>query len=101
MINLFRIREKTFITYVVSGPKGLRYRPNRKQSCKSRGIVRYINVSLGLFKWTVFVERACVTLAMGVSGHVFRKTGKGKETLKAELVEMPEKTDAKGVQSVS
>ena len=92
--------------YVVSGPKGLRYRPNRKQSCKSRGIVRYINVPLGLFswtvfKWTVFVERTCVILTTGVSGHQFRRTAKGKETLEAELVEMPERTDAKGVQSVS
>ena len=87
--------------YVVSGPKGLRYRPNRKQSCKSRGIVRFINVPLGLFKWTVFVERTCVTLTTGVSGHLFRRTEKGKETLEAELVEMPERTDAKGVQSVS
>ena len=56
---------------------------------------------LGLFKWTVFVERTCVNLTTGVSGHLFRRTGKGKETLKGELVEMPERTDAKGVQSVS
>ena len=47
------------------------------------------------------MERACVTLATGVSGHVFRRTGKGKETLKGEVVEKPERTDAKGVQSVS
>ena len=47
------------------------------------------------------MERARVTPATGVSGHVFRKTGKGKETLKAEVVEKPERTDAKGVQSVS
>ena len=87
--------------YVVSGPKGLRYRPNHKRSCKSRGIVRYINVPLGLFKWTVFVERTCVTLITGVSRHLFRRTGKGKETLTGELVEMPERTDAKDVQSVS
>ena len=58
-------------------------------------------MSLGLFKWTVFVERACVTLATGVSGHVLRSTGKGKKTLKGELVEMPERTDAKCVQSAS
>ena len=31
--------------YVVSWTKGLRYRPNRKQSRESRGIVGYINVS--------------------------------------------------------
>ena len=87
--------------YVVSWTKGLRYRPNRKQSGENRGIVRYINVPLGLFKWTVFVERTCVTLTTGVSGHVFRRTEKGKETLEGVLVEMPERTDAKGVQSVS
>ena len=44
------------------------------------------------------MERACVTLATVVSGHVFRRTGKDKETLKVELVEKPERTDAKGVQ---
>ena len=37
----------------------------------------------------------------GVSGHLFRRTGKGKETLEGELVEMSERTDARGVQSVS
>ena len=42
-----------------------------------------------------------MTLATGVSGHVSRTTGKDKETLKAVLVEKPETTDAKGVQSVS
>ena len=47
------------------------------------------------------MERACVTLVTGVSGHVSDRTGKDKETLKAELVEKPERTDAKGVQSVS
>ena len=55
---------------------------------------------LGLFKWTVFVERTCVTLTTGVLGHVFRRTEKGKETLKGELVEMPERMDAKGTRSV-
>ena len=90
MISIF-----SMYIYVVSGPKGLRYRPNRKQSCKSRGIVRYINVPLCLLSGT------CVTLTTGVSGHLFRRTEKGKETLEAELVEMPERTDAKGVQSVS
>ena len=44
------------------------------------------------------MERARVTLATGVSGHVSRKTGKDKETLKVELMEKPERTDAKGVQ---
>ena len=39
-----------------------------------------------------------MTLAMGVSGHVFDRTGKDKETLKAVLVEKPERTGAKGVQ---
>ena len=48
-----------------------------------------------------FVERVCVILTTGVLGHVFRTTGKDKETLKAVLVEKPERTDAKGVQSVS
>ena len=48
-----------------------------------------------------FEERVCVTLTTGVLGHVFRRTGKGKETLKGELVEKPERADAKGVQSVS
>ena len=33
------------VNYVVSWTKGLRYRPNRKQSGESRGIVGYINVS--------------------------------------------------------
>ena len=42
-----------------------------------------------------------MTLATGVSGHVSDRTGKDKETLKAVLVEKPEKTDAKGVQSVT
>ena len=45
-----------------------------------------------------FVERACVTLATGVSGHVPDRTGKDKETLKTVLVEKPAKTNAKGVQ---
>ena len=45
-----------------------------------------------------FVERACVTLATGVSGHVSRTTGEDKETLKGVLVEKPERTDAKCVQ---
>ena len=47
------------------------------------------------------MERACVTLATGVSGHASRTTGKDKETPKAVLVEKPERTNAKGVQSVS
>ena len=47
------------------------------------------------------MERARVTLATGVSGHVSRTAGKDKETLKSVLVEKPEKTDAKGVQSVT
>ena len=42
-----------------------------------------------------------MTLTTGVLGHVFRRTGKGKETLEAELDEKPERTYAKGVQSVS
>ena len=46
------------------------------------------------------MERARVTPATGVSGHVSRRTGKGKETLKAELVEKPVRTDIKGVRSV-
>ena len=33
------------------------------------------------------MERACVTLATGVSGHVRDRVGKDKETLKAVLVE--------------
>ena len=37
------------------------------------------------------MERACVTLATGVSGHVSRTTGKDKETLKAVLVEKRER----------
>ena len=44
------------------------------------------------------MERACVTLATGVSGHVSDRTEKDKETLKAVLVEKPERTDAKDVQ---
>ena len=47
------------------------------------------------------MERACVTLATGVSGHVSRTMGKDKETLKAMLIEKPERTDVKGVQSVN
>ena len=42
-----------------------------------------------------------MTLATGVSGHVSDRTRKDKEMLKAVLVKKPEKTDAKGVQSVS
>ena len=45
-----------------------------------------------------FVERACVTLATGDTGHVSDRTGKNKETLKTVLVEKPERMDAKGVQ---
>ena len=45
------------------------------------------------------MERTCVTLATGVSGHMSDRTGKDKETLKAVLVEKPERTNAKGVQS--
>ena len=41
-----------------------------------------------------------MTLTTGVLGHVFRRTEKGKETLKGELVEMPERMDAKGTRSV-
>ena len=44
------------------------------------------------------MERACVTLATGVSGHVSRTKGKDKETLRAVLVEKQERTDAKDVQ---
>ena len=47
------------------------------------------------------MERARVTLATGVSGHVSRTTRKDKEMLKAVLVKKPEKTDAKDVQSVN
>ena len=47
------------------------------------------------------MERTCVTLTTGVSGHLFRRTGTGKETLKAELVEKPERTGAKCVQGES
>ena len=39
-----------------------------------------------------------MTLATGVSGHVFDRTGKNEETLKAVLVEKSERTDANGVQ---
>ena len=46
------------------------------------------------------MERTCVTLTTGVSGYLFRRTEKGKETLGRVLVEMPEWTDAKSVQSV-
>ena len=97
------MRNNNYIN-VVSWTKGLRYRPNRKQSGESHSIVGYINVSSVFFLSGFvesFVERACVTLATGVLGHVFRTTGKDKETLKAVLVEKPERTDAKGVQSVS
>ena len=44
------------------------------------------------------MERACVTLATGVSGHVPDRTGKDKETLKTVFVENPAKPNAKGVQ---
>ena len=47
------------------------------------------------------MERARVTLATGVSGHVSRTAGKDKEMLKSVLVEKPERTDANGVQCVS
>ena len=40
-----------------------------------------------------------MTLATGVSGHMSDRAGKDKETLKAVLVEKPERTNAKGVQS--
>ena len=39
-------------------------------------------------------------MSTGVSGYLFRRTEKGKETLERVLVEMPEWTDAKSVQSV-
>ena len=42
--------------------------------------------------------RACVTLATDVSGYVSDRTRKDKETLKAVLVEKPERTNARGVQ---
>ena len=45
------------------------------------------------------MERACVTLATGVSGHRSDSTGKDKEKLKAVFVEKPERTNAKGVQN--
>ena len=45
------------------------------------------------------MERACVTLATGVSGHMSDRTGKDKETLKSVLVEKPERTNARGVQN--
>ena len=44
------------------------------------------------------MEKACVTLATGVSGHMSDRTGKDKETLKTVLVEKPERTNVKGVQ---
>ena len=44
------------------------------------------------------MERACVTLASGVSGHVSDRMGKDKEMLKTVLVETPARTNAKGVQ---
>ena len=44
------------------------------------------------------MERTCVTLATGVSGHVSDRTGKDKEVLKTVLVETPARTNAKGVQ---
>ena len=47
------------------------------------------------------MERACVTLATGVSGNVSRTAEKDKETLKSVLVEKSERTDAKDVQSVN
>ena len=50
------------------------------------------------FQVDSFVERAGVTLATGVPGHVSDRTGKDKGTLKAVLVEKPERTNAKGVQ---
>ena len=37
--------------YIVSGPKGLRYRPNCEQSTIQH------QCSVGSFKWTVFVKR--------------------------------------------
>ena len=39
-------------------------------------------------------------MTTGASGYLFRRTEKGKETLRRVLVEMPEWTDAKCVQSV-
>ena len=72
--------EVWFYIYVVSWTKALRYRPNREQCRESRGIVGYMNS---------FVEKTCVTLATGVSGHVSDRTGKDKETLKTVLVEKP------------
>ena len=43
--------EKYIEINVVSGPKGLRYRPNCKQSTVQH------QCTVGSFKWTIFVKR--------------------------------------------
>ena len=87
--------------YVVSWTKGLRYRPNRKQCRESRGIVGYINVSSVFFLSGEFRGKGLRDPGHGRFGTRVSNDGKSKETLKAVLVEKPERTDAKGVQSVS
>ena len=50
------------------------------------------------FQVDSFVERACVTLAMGFRDMCSMGRKKDKETLRVELVETPARTNAKGVQ---
>ena len=87
--------------YVISWNKGWRYQPNRKQYRKSRGIVGYINVSSVLFKWIVSWKGPAWLWPRAFRDTCLERREKIKETLKAVLVEKPERTDAKGVQNVS
>ena len=85
------------IIYVVSGTKGLRYRPKLQEPLHHR----VHQCVVGLFKWVVSWKGPAWPWP-----RVFRDTWsegreKGKETLKGELVEKSERTDAKSVQSVS
>ena len=87
--------------HVVSWTRGLRYRPNRKQCRESRGIVGYINVSSVLFKWKVSWKGPAWPWPRAFRDTCLEWREKTKETLKTVLVEKPERTDTKGVQSVN
>ena len=111
--------------YVLSRTKGLRYRPNHKQCRESRGIVGYINVSSVLFKWIVSWKGSAWPWPRAFRDTCLERREKQRDAkgsvsweagedgckrcaeceLKSEservLVEKPERTDAKGMQSVS
>ena len=87
--------------YVVSWTKGLRYLPNHKQCRENRDIVGYIKVSSVLFKWIVSWKGPAWPWPRAFRDTCLERWEKTKETLKTVLVEKPERTDAKGVQSVN